>query len=171
MDRERIRHVVAPFLGAFFLITLLAVIPAKLMSLNKQWELPALKGPSLQVMGILLMLAGTGTFVYCSKLFRRVGRGTPVPTDPPTELVASGLYLYSRNPIYIGYVIFLFGEFFFFGQLILLFYAIVTFLGAHVAVVLLEEPPLRRKFGNAYLEYTKQVPRWFCIRRGRQTRE
>lgn len=167
MDRERIRHAVAPFLGAVFLITLLGVIPANLVNLTRQWELTTPKGPLFQALGILLMLAGTGTFVYCSRMFKRIGGGTPVPTDPPTELVSSGLYVYSRNPIYIGYVVFLFGESFFFGQIVLFLYAIVTFLGAHVAVVLLEEPPLRRKFGNAYRLYMKEVPRWFRIRCGK----
>ena len=165
MDKERIRHAAAPFLGAIFLITLLGVIPANLVNLNMRWGLLTFAGPLFEALGIFLMMAGATTFVYCSKLFLRVGKGTPVPTDPPTKLVVSGLYLYSRNPIYIGYVVFLCGESFFLGQAVLLLYAAATFLGAHVAVVLLEEPPLRMKFGDAYLEYAKQVPRWFRIGR------
>jgi protein-S-isoprenylcysteine O-methyltransferase Ste14 len=153
----------APFLGGVFLVTVLGVIPAKLMSVNSLWGFPTVAGAIPKVLGMLLMLAGTTTFVYCSRLFKRLGNGTPVPTDPPTELVASGLYRYSRNPIYIGYIIFLLGEFLFFGQVILLLYAVVAFLVAHVAVLLLEEPPLRRKFGNVYLKYTQRVPRWFCV--------
>jgi protein-S-isoprenylcysteine O-methyltransferase Ste14 len=52
------------------------------------------------------------------------------------------------------------GHFLWFGYWNLLVYAIVVFLAFNAFVVYYEEPTLKRKFGAAYEEYCKRVPRW-----------
>lgn len=88
------------------------------------------------------------------------GRGTPVPTDPPKELVVTGFYRYVRNPIYVGVLLIFLGHFLWFGYWALLIYAMVAFVIVHYFIVLYEEPTLKRKFGAAYEDYLKRVPRW-----------
>jgi protein-S-isoprenylcysteine O-methyltransferase Ste14 len=88
------------------------------------------------------------------------GRGTPAPIDPPKELVATGFYRYVRNPMYVGVLAIIIGHFLWFGYSNLLIYAIVVFIGFNTFVAYYEEPTLKRKFGAAYEEYLKRVPRW-----------
>jgi protein-S-isoprenylcysteine O-methyltransferase Ste14 len=88
------------------------------------------------------------------------GRGTPAPIDPPKELVATGFYKYVRNPMYVGVLLILIGHFLWFGFWSLLAYAGLAWLATHLFVTLYEEPTLKRKFGTAYENYLKRVPRW-----------
>ncbi|HET9905849.1 MAG TPA: isoprenylcysteine carboxylmethyltransferase family protein [Anaerolineales bacterium] len=88
------------------------------------------------------------------------GRGTPAPVDPPKELVAVGFYRYVRNPMYFGVLLILIGHFLWFGYWWLLAYTILAFIVVHLFVTGYEEPTLKRKFGVAYEDYLKRVPRW-----------
>jgi protein-S-isoprenylcysteine O-methyltransferase Ste14 len=88
------------------------------------------------------------------------GRGTPAPIDPPKELVATGFYRYVRNPMYVGVLAMIAGHFLWFGYWNLLIYAIFVFVGFNTFVTYYEEPTLKRKFGAAYEDYLKKVPRW-----------
>jgi protein-S-isoprenylcysteine O-methyltransferase Ste14 len=92
--------------------------------------------------------------------FLNEGRGTPAPIDPPKELVATGFYRYVRNPMYVGILAMILGHFLWFGYWNLLIYAIVVFVAFHTFVSYYEEPTLKRKFGTAYDDYLKKVPRW-----------
>ena len=88
------------------------------------------------------------------------GRGTPAPIDPPKELVAVGFYRYVRNPMYFGVLLILIGHFLWFGFWWLLAYTVIAFVVVHLFVTRYEEPTLKRKFGAAYEEYLRSVPRW-----------
>jgi len=59
--------------------------------------------------GCGLMFAGIVTVAYCSGLFWRIGAGTPVPVEPPKHMVITGLYRYSRNPMYVAQAAILLG--------------------------------------------------------------
>lgn len=107
----------------------------------------------LWLIGSLVVLSSFWNFTF-------KGRGTPAPTDPPKELVITGPYQYIRNPIYVGVMLIFLGHFLWFGYWSLLIYAMLAFIGVHFFVVLYEEPALKRKFGTAYENYLKEVPRW-----------
>ena len=114
----------------------------------------------LKIFGIILILFGLCLFSYCSSLFFIFGKGTPAPIEHPKKLVVSGLYKYTRNPIYIGYFMILLGEFLFFGQFLLLIYFFLTIIGINMYVIFHEEPILKKRFGKSYKEYFKKIPRW-----------
>ena len=107
-----------------------------------------------------LWLLGGVTILWCFWDFTFKGRGTPNPLDPPKELVATGLYRYVRNPIYVGVLTIIIADFLWFQSIWMLVYAVVAFLGMHLFVILYEEPKLKEKFGVAYENYCKSVPRW-----------
>ena len=92
--------------------------------------------------------------------FLAQGRGTPAPIDPPKELVAAGFYRYVRNPMYVGVLAAILGHFLWFGYWNLLLYAGIVFLAFHAFVTYYEEPNLKKRFGAAYEDYLKRVPRW-----------
>jgi protein-S-isoprenylcysteine O-methyltransferase Ste14 len=110
--------------------------------------------------GLLLQLAGSAVLLWCVRDFAVRGRGTLAPVDPPTELVAAGLYRWVRNPMYVGVVTTLLGHALWFGSGWLLFYAACVFSGFHLFVTRFEEPGLSQRFGDSYRRYLTAVPRW-----------
>jgi len=92
--------------------------------------------------------------------FVRLGRGTPAPFDPPRTFVAKGPYRWSRNPMYLLYVVIMLAEAWAFSCPALVLYAAGFFALTHFFVVNVEEPGLRRRFGAEYEAYLKRVPRW-----------
>ena len=143
-----------------------ALLPALAVQLNEVLSLPRWQLLPLQVLGVGLILGAVLIYVYCSTLFARRGEGTASPLKPTQRLVISGIFGYSRNPIYIGYVGFLLGLFFVFGHLTLLVYAALVAAFIHLLLVLWEEPDLRHRFGPEYDSYVQAVPRWLGRRRG-----
>ena len=79
---------------------------------------------------------------------------------PPQKLVTARLLRYSRNPIYLGFSIALFGVAIVLGNVI----AFVSFLAFIIAVNLcyipFEEAEMEKQFGQDYLAYNKKVRRW-----------
>jgi protein-S-isoprenylcysteine O-methyltransferase Ste14 len=87
------------------------------------------------------------------------GHGTPAPMAPPRRLVVGGPFRYVRNPSYVAGTAAVAGQGLLFGSTAVLTYAACLAFGFHLFVVLYEEPTLRGKFGAAYEEYCRQVPR------------
>lgn len=114
----------------------------------------------MQWLGLLVGVAGAVLAIRCATDFVRFGHGTPAPIDPPKKLVTTGLYRYSRNPMYMGMVCLLLGEAILFRSLHLWIYTGMVAIGFHAYILLYEEPALRRRFGESYLEYCRTVPRW-----------
>lgn len=111
-------------------------------------------------LGALSILIGSAVYSWCAWDFTFAGRGTPAPIDPPKELVVRGLYRYVRNPMYVGILSILLGEAFFFASQRVFEYAVVAFIFFFLFVVFYEEPILREKFGESYLQYCEDVSRW-----------
>lgn len=114
----------------------------------------------LAYLAVALWLSGGTGILWCFWNFTVNGRGTPAPIDPPKELVAVGLYRYVRNPMYVSGLVALTGWILWSPSLTLIVVPFVFFLAAHTFVTLYEEPTLKRKFGAAYEDYLKRVPRW-----------
>ena len=98
--------------------------------------------------------------------FYTEGRGTLAPWSPPRHLVVSGLYRYSRNPMYVSVVLILWGWAAGFQSRALALYALAVMVAFHLRVVLGEEPWLARTHGDAWDRYRAAVPRWLGVRRG-----
>jgi len=116
-------------------------------------------GP-FKFLGSSIATIGAVYLLWCVFLFLTIGRGTPVPVKPPQKLVIIGPYKYVRNPIYFSEILVLIGLSIYFGSislLVLTFLAVVFF---HLIVVFFEEKSLERKYGEEFLKYKKEVPRW-----------
>ena len=121
---------------------------------------PRIETGVLSFLAIPLWLIGGAIILWCFYDFTFKGRGTPLPTDPPRELVITGPYRYVRNPIYVAVGIIYAAYFLWFGYWAILMVAALALVGAHAFIVLYEEPTLKRKFGAAYEAYLRRVPRW-----------
>jgi protein-S-isoprenylcysteine O-methyltransferase Ste14 len=114
----------------------------------------------LRFAGLLPLLAGAGLYLRCAWDFTVTGRGTPLPTDPPKIVVATGLYRFVRNPMYVAILIMQLGEALLFQSWAVLRFSVGTLILVHLFLLLYEEPDLRRRFGDTYREYCAHVPRW-----------
>lgn len=110
--------------------------------------------------GLLVMLAGAIGLLACVRDFLVKGKGTLAPWDPPQVLVRTGLFRYSRNPMYVSVALLLVGWAAAFGSIPLLLYAFVVIMAFHLRVVFGEEPWLRRRYGEEWERYCRAVPRW-----------
>lgn len=163
----RTRHLVLAVwtigLGAAYFV----VIPAGLAILNEAMGWPTWHVPGGRAVGAVLVAAGLALIGYCNHLFTRIGRGSIVPIDPTRKLVVIGPYRYSRNPVFVGYLVILSDLFLVVGAAALLGYVAAFFLYLRF-FVRREEPELLRRFGEEYRDYMRSVPRWLGVRsRGR----
>ncbi|HTY18221.1 MAG TPA: isoprenylcysteine carboxylmethyltransferase family protein [Myxococcota bacterium] len=138
------------------------VVPATVTVYVPRWILSraAAPGPAgWRWIALLPMAAGVAIYLRCAFDFGRA-RGTPAPIDPPKDLVAVGLYRYTRNPMYVGVASIVWGEALLFASWGLAGFAAAVCIVFHAFVVLYEEPSLRGRFGEAYARYCSAVPRW-----------
>ena len=145
-----------------FLATILVpyLLKRSLAAIDTNWStLPELSWLGF-LLGGLIYIVGLGGLIWCIRLFAQEGEGTLAPWDPTQKLVASGPYAYVRNPMISSVVFMLLGEAIYFGSEILGLWAAGFFLVNHVYFIVSEEPGLEKRFGEAYLDYKVQVPRW-----------
>ena len=112
------------------------------------------------MIALILLALGGSIYGWCVWDFAVFGRGTPAPIDAPKRLVAKGLYLYTRNPMYLGVLTVILGWAALFEAAILLVYGFAVFGAFQLFIVLYEEPHLLREFGREYEAYRERVGRW-----------
>ena len=115
--------------------------------------------PPITDLGALLIAIGLGVLVWAAATFARVG--TPIkPFEESTQLVTGGMYRLTRNPMYLGMVIVLFGIAILFGT-ISAFFPIPLFVWLiQTNFIGFEETALESTFGDEYRKYKKTVRRW-----------
>jgi protein-S-isoprenylcysteine O-methyltransferase Ste14 len=112
-------------------------------------------GALLLVGGVALVLASTVRLLSAG-LARSRGR----EYFWPKEFVAVGPFRYIRNPMALGAVMYLVGLGLLLRSASVLALAALGFAVLHLFVVFVEEPGLTKRFGQSYLAYKRQVPRW-----------
>jgi protein-S-isoprenylcysteine O-methyltransferase Ste14 len=120
--------------------------------------------------GWILIALGLALDLHSILIFIRT-RTTVNPLRPgnATQLVVSGVYRISRNPMYLGMVLSLSGWAWLLGSPLCL---LMVLLFARVLVIVQitpEEIALRDLIGTSYGDYCKQVNRWIG-RKGRSTK-
>jgi protein-S-isoprenylcysteine O-methyltransferase Ste14 len=122
---------------------------------------PSWRGLAIDPLGVVPLLLGIAALLATVREFYVAGRGTLAPWSPPEHLVTTGLYRFSRNPMYVAVVMILFGWAALFHSGALLVYALAVAAAFHLRVVFGEEPALRRTHGQSWVRYEAAVPRWF----------
>jgi protein-S-isoprenylcysteine O-methyltransferase Ste14 len=108
--------------------------------------------------GVLLCLAGLLLLFLSLVSF---GKSFRVGIDParPDKLVTTGVFAFTRNPIYVAFGLILFGQFLVFSNWVLLVY-LVAATGLFHRQVLREEEFLKKQYGPQYSEYCNRVRRY-----------
>lgn len=120
-------------------------------------DVPALALP--WPLGAAIALAGLALIGAAIGLFRARGEN-PEPWTPTNGIVDTGLYAYTRNPMYLGMAIAHLGLAIVLGSLMSLILLPAAILIIQTQVIAREERYLGDKFGAAYADYCARVRRW-----------
>jgi len=137
------------YVGGFVIGYLLdRAVPLTLTS----WPLGEPIGWALVAVGVALMGSAVMTF-------RRAGTSLN-PAKPTTRVVVHGPYRFTRNPMYVGWVIVYLGCVLLTNTVWPLVSLPVVLVLISRAVIAKEERYLEAKFGDAYRAYKARVRRW-----------
>jgi len=165
---RKVRLLLTPIVAlSYFLFASLFVIFS--FPTDTLFGFPDLLPPSIStVLSVPVIFLGLFLAFWSVLHFIRV-RGTPVPFNPPPELVTSGPYAYTRNPMLSGLFILLFGLGLAFRSVSLFFVFTPFFILVNVMELkAIEEPELEMRLGPKYLEYKEKTPMFFPWRGPRQ---
>ena len=124
------------------------------------WEFAARGGTLVPNSWFLpLMLWGYLQYRLCGLYRINHGGGGPGLETPPERLVTTGPYAYTRNPMYLGHVIFLTGLTLTFNSWLAGLITIAVAAWFHIRV-LGDETKLIERLGRPYVDYLASVKRW-----------
>ncbi|MCH7779688.1 MAG: isoprenylcysteine carboxylmethyltransferase family protein [Acidobacteria bacterium] len=87
--------------------------------------------------------------------------GTPLkPFEESTVVVTTGMFRFTRNPMYLGMVVGLLGAAIFLGSLVSLLPVPAFIAIIHFQFIVREERFMEELFGAEYLAYKRKVRRW-----------
>ena len=121
---------------------------------------PGILRQALISSGIVLIILGIGFIVLARREFAQYGQPTD-PGHPTKQVVKTGVFAISRNPLYLGSVIVLLGIALAMNVLWMLVTLLASIIICHYVLILPEEKYLSAKFGEEYKDYSRIVRRWF----------
>ena len=110
-------------------------------------------------LGVLVFGAGVIGLRTCFAGFKRTGQDV-APWERTPEIIVSGLYRYSRNPMYVGLAVLQVGLGIGLGNLWIVGLVLVPVIAVTFLAVVPEEAYLTEKFGESYVKYKSSVRRW-----------
>ena len=143
--------------------TVLLIIPAGILwatGFRIGWGLGWPWDAVVVLAGSVLLGNGLYYLFMTIRLFINIGKGTLAPWSPTKKLVIIGPYRYVRNPMISGVLMTLLGESITFGSTGIFIWFLLFFGINHIYFVYSEEPGLAKRFGEEYITYKKNVPRW-----------
>lgn len=116
-------------------------------------------GVSGNIVGVVLVTLSILLVVWALGTFRKTGEDKDV-RKPTFKIVSTGPFAYTRNPMYLSFLLLYIGVAFIFN---LEWFAVLLPLliaSLHYGVIKREESYLERKFGDEFRVYRSQVRRW-----------
>lgn len=115
---------------------------------------------TVNILGACLMLAGLTLAVLSQIMMGTSWKiGVPKGKEDKQELITTGLYAFSRNPIYVGIMMFLLGGSLVAPSILTGICLFGTFFLVQ-KVITREEAYMHSMFGEQYDTYTQKVRRW-----------
>ena len=114
----------------------------------------------LPIIGAICICLGLVLMIATIRLFVTIGKGTLAPWEPPQRLVVRGVYRHVRNPMISGVLFVLLGESVLTATMPLFRWFLIFVVINAIYIPLLEEPMLVNRFGDDYVTYKRNVPRW-----------
>ncbi|OKY25154.1 isoprenylcysteine carboxylmethyltransferase family protein [Thalassotalea sp. PP2-459] len=141
---------------------LLMMIFAAIMWLSKDISTPMILSSQLTII-MTLLFCFLGTIVVAAGVIAfKKAKTTVDPTKPESSasLVSSGVYQYTRNPMYLGFSCWLMALCFYAANPLLIGFVVLFIFYLDTFQISPEERMLEKLFGQAYLDYCQQVRRW-----------
>jgi len=110
---------------------------------------------------LFLLILGLVVFISAIKSFRR-HKTTVNPLEPrqASSLVTSGIFKFSRNPMYLGMLIILLSISFKFNLIGGMFTSLFFYIFITKFQILPEEAAMNDLFGDEFINYSKKTRRW-----------
>lgn len=153
-DNPGLPHLPPTYPVAFLVLAVILefVLPIRFLAAPALFSLQSLAGA-------VLLIAGLTLDIWAFKLFKAAGTN-PEPFKPTTAIVAHGPYRFTRNPMYVGFLLSFAGI----GLLFALEWTLIElpalWLVLDRVVVQREEAYLTRKFGADYAAFLAKTRRW-----------
>ena len=141
-----------PFVYVGFL--LIGLVIDRVFALN-----PAIPGDLRLWLGGAAIAAGLATMLAGLLAFRKAGNNVE-PWRAASGIVATGVYRYTRNPMYLGLALGMFGLAVAANSLGGLITLPLSIIVIRTQVIAREEAYLAAKFGESYRDYCRHVRRW-----------
>jgi protein-S-isoprenylcysteine O-methyltransferase Ste14 len=110
-------------------------------------------------LGAVPILLGLALMTWAASSFREAETGYELQRSSPA-LMTSGPFGISRNPMYLGMLLWLVGLAALLGSLSAFFFPLLLFLLANFLLIPTEEKRMDKLFGEQYVEYRQHVRRW-----------
>jgi protein-S-isoprenylcysteine O-methyltransferase Ste14 len=134
------------------------LIAGWLVNRQSPWPLTAYTTIAIG-MAVVLIAFGAGVALAGVRRFRRAGT-TVLPFGGTSQLVSSGIYRFTRNPMYLGMALTYAGLALLLNSVWCLLLLPVALVSVHVLAIRPEERYLSEKFGEEYRDYRTRVRRW-----------
>ena len=112
-----------------------------------------------KLIGILGLISSTFIFISGFNIFKSYDEN-PIPTSTTNRIIKTGIFAYTRNPIYLAIVMFFLSMFLVFENVMYFLSATGLAVWLHNYVIKSEENFLLNKFPDEYDRYIKGVNRW-----------
>ena len=121
---------------------------------------PMLPGLPLKALGVALVVVGFIPALWAASLFGR-DKTELNPTSPSNrKLVTDGPYRFTRNPMYLGLFVIMFGVAVWVGAWPMFLVPVAIFATANWVHIPYEEAKMRRQFTTEFDDYVRRVRRW-----------
>jgi protein-S-isoprenylcysteine O-methyltransferase Ste14 len=132
---------------------------AAMVACHVLFPLVRVLSPPITYAGVALIVAGFALALIANYRFVRAGT-TVKPFRQSSAVVSNGPFHYSRNPMYLGMLLALFGLFVLLGTLSSIIVIPVFYWVIVTQFVRREERHMEKQFGSVYLDYKRRVRRW-----------
>ncbi len=123
------------------------------------WPIPLLPINIQYIAGGIIILLSFAPAIWVVRLFRQAGTNIDA-RKPVTQIVVSGPFRWSRNPVYLSMSMLVIGIGVAADSIWVVLFLVPATMITHYGIIRREEAYLERKFGDEYVSYKNKVRRW-----------
>lgn len=115
------------------------------------------------LVGLLFIPIGLFFMIWANYALLHIGKiglRNREPMQRPSTLVLFGPYRFTRNPLYLGGLLALFGLVIVWSSIVTAFFAVLVYIIFRYVFIKREEVILEEEFGDEYRDFKKRVKRW-----------
>ena len=140
--------------------TILVIILTSLVYFSST-KLELIYLPYRQIVSVIILFIGLIVIVsHVVDFIKSKTTVNPVKFQNVNRLVTTGIYKYSRNPMYLGMILIIISTTVYYLNFLSVFSPLIFYIWINKFQISREEIFLEGKFGNEYLKYKSKTRRW-----------